>query len=302
METTDSYHRPVLVDEAIGFLITRRDGVYVDATAGGGSHTLAILLQLQSSGRVLAIDRDEEAITAARRRISKFASQVTLVRGEFASLKELVFDAGITRVNGIFYDLGVSSHQLDCPDRGFSYRVSGPLDLRMDRQSAKTAADVINELSADDLARIFFEYGEEKNGRKIARAIVEARRHAPLKTTDELAAVIATVTNPRYLNKTLSRTYQAIRVVVNDELNQLRAGLSAAYELLDVSGRLVVISYHSLEDRIIKNFIRDKKISESGATGHRLRPLTKKPVTASPEEIRINPRARSAKLRAAEKT
>jgi 16S rRNA (cytosine1402-N4)-methyltransferase len=301
MATTDSYHRPVLVEEAIGFLITRRDGVYVDATAGGGSQTLAILLQLQSSGRVLAVDRDDEAITAARRRVSKFAEQAKLVRGEFASLKELVFDAGITRVNGVLFDLGVSSHQLDRPDRGFSYRTSGPLDLRMDRHSTKTAADLINGLSANELARIFFEYGEEKNARRIARAIVDARRRAPLTSTDKLASVIASVTNPRYLNNTLSRTYQAIRLVVNDELNQLRAGLSAAYDLLDVSGRLVVISYHSLEDRIVKNFIRDKKVSASGETAHGLRPLTKKPVSASPEEIRINPRARSAKLRAAEK-
>jgi 16S rRNA (cytosine1402-N4)-methyltransferase len=301
METTDSYHRPVLVDEAIGYLITRRDGVYIDATAGGGSHMLAILSQLQSSGRVLAIDRDEEAIDATRQRVSRFASQVALAQGEFASLKELGFDAGIMRVNGVLFDLGISSHQLDRSDRGFSYRSSGPLDFRMDRRAPITAADVINDSSADRLARIFFEYGGEKNARKIARAVVEARRQKPLATTDELAAVIASVTNPRYLNKTLSRTYQAIRLVVNDELNQLSAGLAAAYDLLDEFGRLVVISYHSLEDRIVKNFIRDKKPRTTGETAHGLRPLTRKPVTASDDEIRMNPRAHSARLRAAEK-
>ncbi len=301
MATTDSYHRPVLVDEAIGFLVTRRDGVYVDATAGGGSHTLAILSQLRPSGRVLAIDRDDEAIEAVSHRVARFASQVALVRGEFASLKELAFDAGITRVNGVLFDLGVSGHHLDRPDRGFSYRSAGPLDFRMDRRAGKTAANVINESSADELARMFFEYGEEKNARKIARAIVEARRRSPLTTTDELATVIASVTNPRYLNKTLSRTYQAIRLVVNDELNQLQGGLDAAYDLLDALGRLVVISYHSLEDRIVKNFIRDKKLRTVNEAAHGLRPLTKKPVTASEEEIRMNPRARSAKLRAAER-
>jgi 16S rRNA (cytosine1402-N4)-methyltransferase len=301
MATTDSYHRPVLVDEAIGFLVTRRDGVYVDATAGGGSHTLAILSQLQSSGRVLAIDRDDEAIEATRNRVSRFALQVVLVRGEFASLKELVFDSGIMRVNGVLFDLGVSGQHLDRPERGFSYRSAGPLDFRMDRRAGKTAANVINESSVEELARIFFEFGEERNARKIARAIVDARRRSPLTTTDELAAVIASVTNPRYLNKTLSRTYQAIRLVVNDELDQLRDGLAAAYELLDEGGRLVVISYHSLEDRIAKNFIRDRKPGSADEAIHALRPLTKKPVTASAEEIRVNPRARSAKLRAAEK-
>ncbi len=301
MATTDSYHRPVLVDEAIGFLITRRDGDFVDATAGGGSHTLAILSQLQSSGRVLAIDRDDEAIEATRQRVSRFASQVVLVRGDFASMKELAFDAGIMRVNGVLFDLGVSGHHLDQPDRGFSYRSAGPLDFRMDRRAGKTAADIINESSAEELARIFFEYGEERNSRKIARAIVDARRRSPLTTTDELAAVIASVTNPRFLNKTLSRTYQAIRLVVNDELEQLRDGLAAACDLLDDGGRLVVISYHSLEDRIVKNFIRDKKVRGADDAAHGLRPLTKKPVTASEEEIGMNPRARSAKLRAAEK-
>jgi len=301
MATTDSYHRPVLVEEAIGFLVTRRDGVYIDATAGGGSHTLAILSQLQPSGRVLAVDRDDEAIEATRQKVARFASQVALIRGEFASLKEILFDAGITRVNGILFDLGVSSRHLDRPDRGFSYRSAGPLDFRMDRRTGKTAADIINESSAEELARIFYEYGEERNSRRIARAIVDARRRAPLTTTDELATVIASVTNPRYLNKTLSRTYQAIRLVVNDELNQLHDGLAAAYELLDDAGRLVVISYHSLEDRVVKNFIRDNKISAAREAAHGLKPLTKKPVTASEEEIRMNPRARSAKLRAAEK-
>ncbi len=300
---TSDFHQPVLVDAVLEYLLTEPDGTYIDATAGGGSHTRAILEHISTSGRVLAIDRDDEAVTRTRQRISQFASQVTVMRGAFSSLKELAFEAGIASVNGTLFDLGVSGHQLDTADRGFSYRSGGPLDFRMDRRDRVTAADIVNTASTKELAAILFEYGGEKNARRIAAAVVEARDRKRLETTGDLAAVIESVTNPRYVNKTLSRCFQGIRIAVNDELSQLQSGLAAAFDLLGAHGRLVVISYHSLEDRIVKKFIRERKRSANDASREPgLRPLSKKPVTPTPEEIADNPRARSAKLRAAEKT
>ncbi len=308
MSRAEPYHRPVLADEAVGFLVTCQDGIFIDATAGGGSHTILIVSKLDSSGTVLAIDRDDDAVARTSRRVEDFSSQVRIVRGDFALLRELALEAGIAAVNGILFDLGVSSHQLDSAGRGFSYREEGPLDFRMDRRGELTADEVINGFSAEELARIFFELGDEKNSRKIAAAILAARRKARLTTTTELAAVISTVTNPRWINKTLSRVFQAIRLVVNDEMNQLRRGLEAAVELLAPQGRLVVISYHSIEDRIVKNIIRELAVSRKSAPGEQteereavLRRITKKPVVPSREEIKQNPRARSAKLRVAEK-
>jgi 16S rRNA (cytosine1402-N4)-methyltransferase len=299
---TNDFHQPVMVDEVIEYLVTDTDGTYVDATAGGGSHTRAILERLSASGRVLAIDRDDEAITRTRRRISKYSSQVRILRGPFSSLRELTFDAGIASVSGTVFDLGISGRHLDHAQRGFSYRLPGPLDCRMDRRHPTTAADIVNTASLAELANILFEYGGEKNARRIAEVIDEARRKKKLTTTNELVSIIESITNPRYLNKTLSRCFQGIRIAVNDELNELRIGLEAAFDLLDARGHLVVISYHSLEDRIVKRFIRDRirrASDESSRPG--LRPLTKRPVTPRPEEIESNPRARSAKLRAAEK-
>lgn len=308
MNSADGYHRPVMADEAVGFLVTRPGGVFIDATAGGGLHTLHIISRLDSSGRVLAIDRDKEAVAETRKKVQRFSSQVRVMRGDFAKVKELALEAGIATVNGILFDLGVSSHQLDNADRGFSYRESGPLDFRMDRQRRLMAADVVNGYSAEQLARIFFELGEEKNSRKISGAIVAARRHQPLSTTGELASVISSVTNPRWLNKTLSRVFQAIRMVVNEEIEQLQEGLKAGSDLLEPESRLVVISYHSIEDRIVKNFIRERASSRPAVPGRPgeetspvFRIITKKPVTASEAEIKANPRARSAKMRVAEK-
>ena len=307
MRETDSYHQPALVDEAVGYLVTRRDGTYIDATAGDGSHTLAILARLDCSGRILAVDRDDEGVARTACRVSGYSSQVQVVRGDFGCLRELAFDAGIKAVNGILFDLGVSSHQLDSAYRGFSYRETGPLDLRMDRRGEVTAEDIINRMPADDLARIFREYGEEKNARRIASAIIAARQKRPLTTTTELAAVIASVTNPRYVTKTLSRTFQAIRVAVNDELDQLRRGLAAAAELLSIESRMIIISYHSLEDGIVKNFIRSHGARAQAERGEAvdsavtLRALTKKPVRPSSDEVHKNSRARSAKMRVAER-
>lgn len=300
MSNAGGYHRPVMADEAVGFLITRKDGVYIDTTAGGGSHTLLIVSKLGPLGKVLAIDRDDEAVARTTERIEKYSSQVKVAQGDFADLRELALEAGIAAVNGIFFDLGVSSHQLDSAERGFSYRESGPLDFRMDRRATLTAADIVNRYPAEKLAQIFFEFGEEKNSRKIAAAIVTARKKGPLRTTAELAGVISLITNPRWINKTLSRVFQAIRLVVNDEINQLQGGLRAALELLDRQGRMVIISYHSLEDRIVKNFIRDHARGKEEASPS-LRAITKKPIMATAGEIKANPRARSARMRVAEK-
>ena len=292
MIPAESYHRPVMADEAVGFLVTRPDGVYVDATAGDGSHTLCILERLGSSGKVLAIDRDDEAVARTARRLGEFSSRLGVVRGEFSNLKELAAKAGIATVDGILFDLGISSYQIDSFERGFSYRGEGPLDLRMNRHGEMTAAEIVNAESEVDLARIFFDYGEERNSRRIAAAIVRRRARSPLLTTADLAAVITSVTNPRYVNKTLSRAFQALRIVVNDELNQLQKGLQAGLDILHSRGRLVVIAYHSLEDRIVKNFFRQQA---------ELKVITKKPVGPSAAEISDNPRARSARMRAAEK-
>jgi len=299
MTTTDSYHRPVLADEAVAYLITRRDGIYIDATAGGGNHTRHILTQLESAGQVLAIDRDDDAIEETGKKIQEFSSRVTLIRGDFARLVELAGEAGIASVSGVFFDLGVSSHQLDDAGRGFSYREDGPLDLRMDRRQTMTAADIIRTHSTESLANMLYEYGGERNSRKIAAAIENARRKSAIETTTQLAEIIASVTNPRFINKTLSRTYQALRIEVNEEMEQLHRGLDAAHTLLERGGRLVVITYHSLEDRIVKVFMRERARESSDP---RKALVVKKPITPTAEEIRENRRARSAKMRILEKT
>jgi 16S rRNA (cytosine1402-N4)-methyltransferase len=297
-----------LADQAVGYLVTCSEGVYIDATSGGGSHTLLIVSKLHSSGKVLCVDCDDEALAESSLRLQEHASQVSVVRGNFSDLRDLALEAGIAAVNGILFDLGVSSHQLDDAGRGFSYRFNGPLDFRMDRRESLTAAEVINDYPEEKLAKIFFELGEEKNSRKIAAAVAVARRHRPITTTSELATIIESVTNPRWVNKTLSRVFQAIRLTVNDEIIRLQQGLEAAVDLLGAGGRLVVISYHSLEDRLAKNFFRNQSLGKAAVPGEpgdarppALRLITRKPITASAAEIKENPRARSAKMRVVEK-
>jgi 16S rRNA (cytosine1402-N4)-methyltransferase len=309
MIRNEEYHRPVLADEAVELLITRPDGIYVDATAGGGGHTMVIASRLESLGRILAIDRDDEAIAATREKLQGVRPQVDMAQGEFSRLRELAAQAGITAASGVLFDLGVSSHQLDSGERGFSYLVDAPLDLRMSRDAGMTAAEIVNSYSSFEIARILFELGEEKNSRKIASAIVDARRKHEISTTAQLASIITSVTNPKFINKTLSRCFQAFRIVVNDELGQLEAGLTGACDLLEPGGRMVVISYHSLEDRIVKNFLRDSSRDEAdpvhridtAAKAGTMRMLTRKPITPSPVEAAANSRARSAKMRAGEK-
>jgi 16S rRNA (cytosine1402-N4)-methyltransferase len=295
MTLIDGFHQPVMVDEAVSLLNIRPAGNYIDATAGGGGYTAIIASKLGSTGKLLAIDRDVEAIEQTRERNREFLSHVEVIQGNFSDMANLANSVGIASVDGVVFDLGVSGYQFDCSERGFSYRHDGPLDFRMDSSQKLTAAEIINKYTQQKLNDILFNLGEEKNARRIASTISNSRIKKEITTTSELAQIIKSVTNPRYLNKTLSRCFQAIRIVVNEEIESLNGGLQAAIKLLAPAGRIVVLSYHSLEDRLVKNKFRECK--QNGD----LKILTKKPLTAKEEEKDSNPRSRSVKLRAAEK-
>jgi 16S rRNA (cytosine1402-N4)-methyltransferase len=291
------FHKPVLLKEAIEFLAVKPGERYIDATVGGGGHSEAIL---KVGGIILGIDCDPEAITAARRRLSSACPGASwrLVRGNFADLKKIAAANGFSSAAGILFDLGVSSYQLGTPKRGFSFNLESPLDMRMDLRLMVTAADLVNGLTENELTELFFKFGEEKCARRIARAICRARKIRPITTTNELAEVILRA-RPRRgkFDRThpATRCFQALRIAVNDELNSLKAALPQALEILKPEGRLVVISFHSLEDRIVKNFLK------LAAGEGRLEILTKKPIRPTEEEVEANPRSRSAKLRAGEK-
>ncbi len=263
----------------------------IDATVGAGGHAEALL---ESGVRsVVGVDRDPAALQVASDRLARFGVRFRVVAGRFSELADLAVRAGIDRTGGVLFDLGVSSMQLDRGDRGFSYRAPGPLDMRMDPGGGPTAADVVNGYPEERLARVIFEYGEERHSRRIARTIVRARDRAPLRTTEELAAVVAgAVPRRRGGPHPARRTFQAIRIEVNAELEELSASLPQAVSLLEPGGRVVVIAYHSLEDRTVKRFM----VGEP-----RVRVLTKRPARPGPGEQQANPRSRSARLRAAER-
>jgi 16S rRNA (cytosine1402-N4)-methyltransferase len=302
-----AYHEPVLVREVLDYLVTTDSGVYVDATLGGGGHSEAVLGRLGPEGRLFGLDRDAEAVAFSRSRLASYGSRAVLARGEFASLDSAAASAGFAHADGILFDLGVSSRQLDSAGRGFSYRMDGPLDLRMDDRLPTTAADIVNALPESELAGLIFRYGEERNSRRIARSVVRGRERNPIRTTSELAEAVRRGSPGPFAAKTLSRVFQALRMEVNDEPGQLAAGLEKAERLLRPGGRLVVISYHSLEDRAVKHFLRGPESPSPRlaallpAPPARFRVLTRRAVTPSPEECEKNPRSRSAKLRAAEK-
>ena len=284
----DAVHEPVLVDEVVRFLGGAE--VMVDVTVGLGGHAAALLDT--GVGRLIGVDRDPQALAVARSRLGPFGERGVVVEGRFSDLEGIVQAEGVENVEGVLFDLGVSSLQLDRADRGFSYRADAPLDMRMGPAGA-TAADVVNDYPEEELVRVLREYGEERFAGRIARSIVRARRRAPLRTTRELAAVVAAaVPRRRGGPHPARRTFQAIRIEVNRELEELAASLPQAAQLLTPGGRLVAISYHSLEDRVVKRFIRDDD---------RLHPLTRKPLRPSEREVARNPRARSARLRAAER-
>lgn len=298
-----SRHIPVLLNEAVAALQIHDNGVYVDGTFGAGGYTTCLLNQ-NTSVRVYALDRDETAIEAGQSFVKKYAPRLKLIHGCFGRMAELVPQA----VDGIVLDIGVSSMQIDMPERGFSFQKDGPLDMRME-QTGLTAAQVVNTFKENELADIIFQYGEEKKSRLIAKRIVERRREKPFETTLELARVIHECMphKPGEIDSA-TRTFQALRIYVNDELGELERALTAAKSLLKPNGILAVVSFHSLEDRIVKRFFQEQSGQTPNANKHlppmtKEKPsfelLTKKPVIPTAAEMTANPRARSAKLRAA---
>jgi 16S rRNA (cytosine1402-N4)-methyltransferase len=298
----------VLVRPALDFLSVKDGGVYIDATFGAGGYTRAILGQ-RANCKVIAIDRDPQAI-ALGRALAAAESRLTLIEDRFSNLERIARAVGCETVDGVVLDLGVSSMQLDRPERGFSFRLEGPLDMRM-AGTGPSAADVIAAASERELADIIFLLGEERHSRAIARAIVKARAASPITTTAALAEIVGSVVRARPGDiHPATRTFQALRIFVNDELGELAHALAASERILKAGGRLVAISFHSLEDRIVKTFLAARATARGGSrhapelkrVTPSFRVLTKRPVTADAEEVARNPRARSAKLRAAERT
>jgi 16S rRNA (cytosine1402-N4)-methyltransferase len=308
MSVAPSRHVPVLGREAIELLNPRDGGVYVDATFGAGGYSRAILDV--AGTRVIGIDRDRSAILGGFDLVDRSGGRLTLVEDRFSNLAEICAAQGIAAVDGVVMDVGVSSMQLDEAERGFSFRLGGPLDMRMG-QDGPTAADVIAKASEADLANIIYIFGEERHSRAVARAIVAARKEAPIVTTRALADIVAKVvrSKPGEIHPA-TRTFQGLRIFVNAELDELHLALAAAERVLKPGGRLVVVSFHSLEDRIVKNFMTERgkagggsrHLPEIALAAPSFAILTKRPVVADVAEVAANPRARSAKLRAAERT
>ncbi len=301
-------HVPVLLNETLDGLDVKPEGVYIDGTCGGGGHSEQIAKRL-TAGRLLGIDRDPDAIKAASERLSAYSAKV--VSGNYSDIAEIAAAEGISAADGILLDLGVSSHQLDAAERGFSYRLDAPLDMRMS-QEGETAADLVNSLSKEELSRIFFEYGEEKFSKKIAAEIIRRRETRPIETTGELAEIIGCAVPAKFKRdkNPCKKTFQALRIAVNNEFEHLDKGLDAAFELLKSGGRLCVITFHSLEDRIVKqrfaSFCKgcicppDFPQCVCGRTP-RGKLINKKPIEASERELAENNRSKSAKLRIIEK-
>jgi len=305
-------HRPVLLDECLEALNIRPDGIYIDGTLGRAGHSLEIARRL-TTGRLISIDRDETAIEAAKERLKDYMDHVTLVHSNFDRVGEILEEFNISGVDGMLFDLGVSSPQLDEAQRGFSYMNDAPLDMRMDRTAYLTARHVVNEWSYEELRRILFDFGEERYAPAIAKGICRARESAPIETTAQLVDIIKSSMPPAALREKqhpAKRSFQAIRIAVNGELDALPPMLEAAAEVLNVGGRLAIISFHSLEDRIIK------KTMQELATGctcppnfpvcvcgkkPKMKLVSRKPIVSGAAELEYNPRARSAKLRVAEK-
>jgi 16S rRNA (cytosine1402-N4)-methyltransferase len=302
-----AFHDPVLSSEALRFLITDATGVYVDATVGGGGHAEAICRQLHGSGRLVCVDTDGDAVDAARKHLAPFQNRLHFVHSNFGNLNRELRALAIASVQGMLFDLGVSSYQLNEPGRGFSFRADERLDMRMDRRQQFSAWDVVNTYGEQPLADVLWKYGEERNSRRIARMIVRAR---PVSSTAALRSIVEAAVGKRFLTKSLARVFQAIRIEVNAELKNLQRILEDSLGILSPHGRIVMISYHSLEDRMVKEFFRREAAKTtpiamnfiaSESIAPRLKILTKKPVTPSASEIDRNPRARSAKMRAAER-
>jgi 16S rRNA (cytosine1402-N4)-methyltransferase len=305
----EKIHKPVLFEESLNYLITDKSGIYFDATLGYGGHSEGILERIDKNGTVVSTDIDEDAFIYSKEKF-KNENRIKLYNFNFTQIDIISKIESINFFDGILADLGVSSFQLDNVEKGFTYRKEAKLDLRMDKKKVINAADVVNSFSEDDLADIFFRFGEERNSKKIAREICKYREKNKIQTTFDLGSIINQITPQRYQIKTLSRIFQALRIFVNNELVALEDFLKKSMELLKNNGRLVIISFHSLEDRIVKEFFKfealdcvcpkDFPVCKCNKES-RLKILTKKPVVASLSEIETNIRARSAKLRAAER-
>lgn len=307
------YHKPVLLKEVLELLAPKEGGIYVDATLGGGGHASEILERIGPEGLLIGIDRDPEAISHTRERLKAYGDRALLFQGNFGDIGSILASAGVPRIDGALFDLGVSSHQLDA-ERGFSFMRDEELDMRMSRvENTPSAADIVNSYSEFDLADIIWKYGEERYSRRIARAIVERRAQEPITRTRELADIIYHAVPAKYRHQDIhpaTRTFQAIRIHVNRELDAVEVGVPAAIDALKVGGRICVISFHSLEDRIVKNTFRHLSgrcecppklwVCQCGAKKE-LEIITRKPVMATDDEIADNPRSRSAKLRCATK-
>ena len=305
-------HKSVLLWECIDALNIRPNGIYLDGTLGGGGHSLEICRHL-TTGRLIGVDRDEVALEAAKKRLSRHARKVTLVHDNFENIALILDSLNLDKIDGMLFDLGVSSPQLDDGSRGFSYMADAPLDMRMDRGSSLTAYDIFNNYPKDELRRILYEYGEERYAPQIAAAIERVRSDRPIETTLELVDIIRSAMPERALREKqhpAKRSFQAIRIAVNDELGAVSRMMRASIDHLNPGGRLCVITFHSLEDRIVKNAMAEAAkgctcppsfpVCVCGRTP-KVQVLTKKPIIATMEEVRENPRARSAKLRVAVK-
>lgn len=306
-------HKPVLFEECMEGLAIRPDGIYVDGTAGGGNHSFGIASRLGEGGRLIAIDQDADAIRAAGEKLKPFSDRVTVVRSNFGQIADVCRMLGIEKIDGLLLDLGVSSYQLDTAERGFSYQTDAPLDMRMDSRNPLTAYDVVNGYTEQQLRRIFFDYGEERFSARIASAILRHREQAPIRTTGELVRIIKEAIPAGARDgghHPAKRTFQAIRIEVNAELDVIEPALRAAVAMLNPGGRAAVITFHSLEDRIVKQTFADlatgctcPKSLPVCVCGRRpvVRLVNRKPILPGEAELAENPRSRSAKLRIAEK-
>ncbi len=305
------FHEPVMLKETVDSMSCTPGGVYFDGTVGGGGHAYEILVRTDPDGVLIGVDRDEDALSESARRLEPFGDRALLVKGNFADIGNILSELGFQGVRGILLDLGVSSHQFDTPDRGFSFSLDAPLDMRMDQQSGVTAFDIVNGFPEEKLKKIIKDYGEEMMPGRIVRAISERRKLSPIKTTGELAAIIAGALPGRLKKKSIhpaTKTFQALRIAVNNELENLHTAIESGIDMLEEGGRFSIIAFHSLEDRMVKNLFRSW---EKGCIcppdfpvcccnrRSKLRVLTRRPFMPGEAEIASNPRARSARLRTA---
>ena len=305
-------HETVLLQESIDNLDIKNDGIYVDCTLGGGGHSELILQELGEEGHLIGIDQDEFALKKAKKRLEDYADRLTLVRDNFQNVKKVLYYNGFEKADGLLMDLGFSSFQVDDKERGFSYQHDAELDMRMDRRQKLTARSIVNRWNQRELTKIFIEYGEENWAKRIAKFIVRKRRDNPINTTGDLVDIIKSAIPAgarRGGPHPAKRTFQALRIAVNDELNVLKKVLEDSLDILNPGGRICVISFHSLEDRIVKHFFKDrekecicpKDMPCTCDIEPELKVITRKPIMPSEEEVERNPRSRSARLRVAEK-